>query len=68
MSTMNLTITVGRRRHALSWGHVQQTVDEWRRRSHSRSELATLSDRSLRDIGLSRSPADFEAAKPFWMV
>jgi uncharacterized protein YjiS (DUF1127 family) len=28
--------------------------------------LATLCDRSLRDIGLTRYDADREARKPFW--
>jgi hypothetical protein len=29
---------------------------------------ATLSDWSLRDIGLTRFTRDFDAAKPFWMA
>jgi uncharacterized protein YjiS (DUF1127 family) len=69
MSTMNLSTAVGRPRHAsFSWNRVQRTLAEWHRRSHSRAELATLSDRCLQDIGLSRCTASFEAAKPFWMV
>jgi uncharacterized protein YjiS (DUF1127 family) len=36
-------------------------VAEWRRRA-----LAAMSDRSLRDIGLTRYDADWEASKPFW--
>jgi len=28
--------------------------------------LAAMSDRSLRDIGLTRYDADWEASKPFW--
>ncbi len=38
----------------------------WRRRFHDRRALATLCDRSLRDIGLTRHDADREARKPFW--
>jgi uncharacterized protein YjiS (DUF1127 family) len=34
----------------------------------SRHELEGLSDVTLRDIGLSRGQADFEASKPFWMA
>jgi uncharacterized protein YjiS (DUF1127 family) len=41
-------------------------VSEWRRRSRDRRELAAMSDRSLRDIGLTRYDATYEASKPFW--
>jgi uncharacterized protein YjiS (DUF1127 family) len=41
-------------------------VGEWRRRLRDRRELAAMSDRSLRDIGLTRYDADWEARKPFW--
>jgi uncharacterized protein YjiS (DUF1127 family) len=41
-------------------------VAVWLRRSLSRGELRNLSDRDLRDIGLSRADAHREAAKPFW--
>jgi uncharacterized protein YjiS (DUF1127 family) len=41
-------------------------VGEWRRRSRDRRGLATMSDRSLRDIGLTRYDAAREASKPFW--
>jgi uncharacterized protein YjiS (DUF1127 family) len=39
---------------------------EWRRRSRDRRDLAAMSDRSLRDIGLTRYDAACEASKPFW--
>lgn len=38
----------------------------WRERSQTRAQLARLDDRMLKDIGLSRSDAAFEARKPFW--
>jgi uncharacterized protein YjiS (DUF1127 family) len=41
-------------------------LGEWRRRSRDRRALAAMSDRSLRDIGLTRYDADWEARKPFW--
>ena len=41
-------------------------VGEWRRRSRDRRELAAMSNRALRDIGLTRYDADWEASKPFW--
>jgi len=68
MSTMNLSVAVGRPRHTFGWNRVQRTLAEWHRRSHSRAELATLSDRSLQDIGLCRCSGSFEVAKPFWMA
>jgi uncharacterized protein YjiS (DUF1127 family) len=39
---------------------------EWRRRLRDRRALAAMSDRSLRDIGLTRYDAAVEADKPFW--
>jgi uncharacterized protein YjiS (DUF1127 family) len=41
-------------------------VGEWRRRLRDRRALVAMSDRSLRDIGLTRDDADWEARKPFW--
>jgi len=41
-------------------------VREWRRRSRDRRALAAMSDRALRDIGLTRYDAACEAGKPFW--
>ena len=41
-------------------------VAKWRRRSRDRSALVTMSDRSLRDIGITRYDAAYEASKPFW--
>jgi uncharacterized protein YjiS (DUF1127 family) len=35
-------------------------------RSRQRSPLDRLSDRMLKDIGISRADVDFEARKPFW--
>jgi uncharacterized protein YjiS (DUF1127 family) len=42
------------------------TLREWRRRSRDRAELAALDERTLADIGLSRTDAEFLANKPFW--
>jgi uncharacterized protein YjiS (DUF1127 family) len=41
-------------------------IEEWGRRARGRRELAALSDRCLRDIGLTRYDANREARKPFW--
>jgi uncharacterized protein YjiS (DUF1127 family) len=41
-------------------------VGTWRRHVRGRRELALMSDRSLRDIGLTRYEAFQEIRKPFW--
>lgn len=43
-----------------------QIFATWRARARSRDELARLDSRGLRDLGLSRSQAEFEINKPFW--
>jgi uncharacterized protein YjiS (DUF1127 family) len=50
------------------WSQFKFQVLEWRRRSLSRQELESLSDSTLRDIGISRCDAVGEASKPFWMT
>lgn len=41
-------------------------LKEWHRRAQGRRELEALSDRCLRDIGLTRYEANREVRKPFW--
>ena len=48
------------------WVGMKRVIAAWRYRVRSRHELANLSDRQLRDIGLSRYSANFESSKPFW--
>lgn len=38
----------------------------WQERAQERAQLATLESRLLSDVGLSRSQAEAETAKPFW--
>jgi uncharacterized protein YjiS (DUF1127 family) len=38
----------------------------WNTRLRQRRELRQLPDRMLRDIGVTRADAEFEASKPFW--
>lgn len=45
-----------------------QILGTWRRRAHERRELATLDQRTIRDLGLSPSDIQFEANKPFWRL
>ena len=54
------------RRAARLLASARGILREWRERSRGRQEIATLDDRSLRDIGLTRSEAEFVANKPFW--
>jgi uncharacterized protein YjiS (DUF1127 family) len=65
MSTMNLSASVlGYYRSRSS--EIKTLIGLWGRRSYTRHELRHLDESSLRDIGLTRDEADFEAAKPFW--
>jgi uncharacterized protein YjiS (DUF1127 family) len=45
-----------------------QILGTWRRRAQERRELATLDQRTIRDLGLSPSAIQFEANKPFWRL
>jgi uncharacterized protein YjiS (DUF1127 family) len=65
---MNMTLTTSRARRVSTWSQMKNRIVEWRRRSYSRHELGSLNDMTLRDIGLSRADAEFEASKPFWMT
>jgi uncharacterized protein YjiS (DUF1127 family) len=39
---------------------------EWLRRSRSRESLAGLTERELRDVGLTQADVVRECGKPFW--
>ena len=41
-------------------------LKSWRQRACQRHQLAELDDRQLADIGVSRTQALRESAKPFW--
>ena len=66
---MNTTFTaaIDRRRWS-RWGHLRQSIAIWQHQSRSRNELESLSDATLRDIGISRCDAHREADKFFWMT
>jgi uncharacterized protein YjiS (DUF1127 family) len=68
MSTMNLSISTFRPHQVSRWSQLKIHFAEWRRRARSRQELMGLGDESLQDIGVSRSDAQLEASKPFWMA
>jgi uncharacterized protein YjiS (DUF1127 family) len=42
------------------------TLKRWRRRAQERDQLAHMDERTLHDIGLSRSLIYAELQKPFW--
>ncbi len=43
-----------------------EVLEMWSERRRQRLALRELSDHVLKDIGLNRSDAEREAAKPFW--
>jgi uncharacterized protein YjiS (DUF1127 family) len=43
-----------------------ERVQLWQERAHERHALASLDDHILKDIGVTRSEVNAEAAKPFW--
>lgn len=43
-----------------------RVIGRWIERSRQRRVLADLNDRALADIGITRSEAARESAKPFW--
>jgi uncharacterized protein YjiS (DUF1127 family) len=65
MSAMNLSASLlGYCRFRRS--EIKTLIRLWSQRSYTRYELGHLDESSLRDIGLTRSEAESEAAKPFW--
>jgi uncharacterized protein YjiS (DUF1127 family) len=58
MTMMNTTSTPG-----LRW---RRKIALWRARAAERDALASMSERELRDIGVTPAQAYAEASKPFW--
>lgn len=46
---------------------VLMQIDLWAARRRGRIALAQLTEWELHDIGITKSQAGFEAAKPFWV-
>ena len=64
MTILQMTLAAQRRKHR---GRALIALfKEWRRRDRERQALVTMSDMSLRDIGITRCDAMNEASKPFW--
>jgi uncharacterized protein YjiS (DUF1127 family) len=51
---------------SLILGSIFATLREWRRRRAARYELASLDERTLRDIGLDPGTVDYEVRQSFW--
>lgn len=50
---------------------VRRLIDcllRWQERAVQRYRLAEMSDRQLRDLGLTRGQVDRESRKPFWQL
>jgi len=60
----NLTVQT---HSGLRWSDVDQRLKDWWHGIVSRSELESLDDRCLQDIGILRGTMNLEAVKPFWM-
>jgi uncharacterized protein YjiS (DUF1127 family) len=59
------TTPIGERGRSLL-RYLRDTIRAWRDSARSRFGLRQLPDHMLKDIGLSRSDAHWEACKPFW--
>lgn len=62
----NRAVEAPRGRWRLILGSIIATLREWRHRSVSRSQLARLDARTLRDIGVDRGVVDYEIYQSFW--
>ena len=49
-----------------AWGKAIRLIEVWASRARTRRELAMLDERMLRDAGITRAQARYEASKPFW--
>ncbi len=67
MKTVARSAVPPMRAEGVAWWHQGvQLIALWRRRAQERRVLAAMSERDLRDIGLTSLDAVHEANKPFW--
>ena len=45
---------------------IMERLLAWQERAAERAHLASLNDHLLKDMGITRAQADYEARKPFW--
>jgi len=62
----NRPVEVPRGRWRLILDSIVATLREWRRRRVGRRELASLDERTLRDIGIDPGVVDYEMYQWFW--
>ncbi len=69
MTDLTHTTVAAARRHD-TFGSLARRVARmiaiWQRRVRERHQLGTMTDRELRDVGITRFDADELARKPFW--
>lgn len=66
MTILDLSLAKSRRRSRRLLSRLSQYVRRWHDRQRQRAYLASLDDRLLADIGLSRADQERECNKPFW--
>ncbi len=72
LAAYDLPADSGTPRHALTTrsggpgAAIALAIRLWRARIRERRETVELSDRDLRDLGLSRWEVEYERTKPFW--
>ena len=62
----NRPVEAPRARWRVMLGSIVATLREWRRRRVGRRELASLDERTLRDIGIDPGVVDYEMYQWFW--
>ena len=62
-----MSISISRPCRSSRWSQLKTHFGKWRRRAHSHHELMSLSDRTLRDIGVARCDVGIEGPKLFWV-
>jgi uncharacterized protein YjiS (DUF1127 family) len=68
MRTQQLTLNALRQPREKGWRitAIIRQLRRWRDLYQQRHQLASLSDATLKDIGLSRADVEQEASRPFW--
>lgn len=51
-----------------SFRSILNRLARWRERYEQRTHLASMNERMLKDVGISRADAVREARKPFWQA
>ena len=64
MTAIEITRTAGEKVFGIEV--IVQTIKAWHQRAKARRQLAQISERDLRDAGLSSLMVDYEVQQPFW--